>query len=428
MNSRLASTKSVIDVIIYKKSLSEVLPSYLEHINKPSDKGLYHQITYGTLRNYPSLVLNFSQFLNKKISKKNKKLEILLSIATYQLLFMEKADYAVINDMVNICEELNIGWAKGLANAVLRKVSKIEPQNIKVSPTFDQPKWLFDNLKKSYPNDYKEICSTHHTQAKTMLRTHNYNRDEYLKLLLDIPIDATAHPDSKEAIILNQNTIIPELPLFEEGNITVQDANAQLAANLLGLKDNMKVLDGCAAPGGKTAHIATKANNLDITAIDLNDKRVSKMLETFKRLQVDKNITIKTSKLEDLDNWFDGEKFDRILLDAPCSATGIIRKHPDILFHRTVEDIKELVKIQCQLLAVCWSLLKDDGVLVYATCSILPDENINQITKFITENNNAKLKSVAHNRGEKTDNNTIQFLPSEFGDGFFYAVIQKTTP
>ncbi len=223
--------------------------------------------------------------------------------------------------------------------------------------------------------------------------------------------------------MLTQSTNITDLPQFRGGGVTVQDANAQLAANLLSVKNNMRILDACAAPGGKTAHIADKADNLDITAVDNVPSRINTLNNTLERLNVSANVI--TADIEDIGAWYDGQAFDRILLDAPCSATGVIRKHPDILFHRRESDIRNLTDIQAKQLDTCWQLLKVGGRLLYATCSILPEENIEQINAFLARTPDAVLKPLGHNRAITTDNGMLQFLPDEWGDGFFYAALKK---
>lgn len=429
MNPRLAATYALYDVIVGRQSLSSTLNEQLSEIENPADKGLCQEIVYGTLRYYPSLRQTLSPFLKKKISEKNKPLEILLCSAIYQLYHLKLPDYAVINESVAVVKPIDFEWAKPFINGVLRNIVRHISQGITDNPTLkmdknaDHPKWLADKIRRTYPDKADSIFTANHNPARVMLRVRHSNRDDYLAELEKQAIGAVAHIDNKEAIVLTQSTNITDLPQFREGGVTVQDANAQLAANLLSVKENMRILDACAAPGGKTAHIADKADNLNITAVDNVPSRINTLNNTLERLNVSANVI--TADMQDIGAWYDGQAFDRILLDAPCSATGVIRKHPDILFHRRESDIRNLTEIQAELLDTCWQLLKVGGRLLYATCSILPEENIEQINAFLARTPDAVLKPLGHNRAITTDTGTLQFLPDEWGDGFFYAALEK---
>ncbi len=422
MNARLAATYILYDVIVARRSLTSTLSEHLNEIENPSDKGLCQEIVYGTLRYYPSLQKTLKGFLKKKIPEKNKALEIVLCSAIYQLYVLRLPSYAVINETVDLVSPIDFEWAKGFVNGVLRNVSRVENPELAADKNHGHPAWLAKKIKETYPEQAESIFSRNHQAAKVMLRVRG-KREDYLQILKSQSVAAIPHIDNKEAIILTQSTNIAELPCFSEGGVTVQDANAQLAANLLGLKSGMRVLDACAAPGGKTAHICDKAENLDITAIDNVVSRVETMKNTLARLKVGAKVI--TADVQDTKSWHDGKDFDRILLDAPCSATGVIRKHPDILFHRRESDIVELTTLQSKLLDSAWELLATGGRLLYATCSILPEENIEQITAFLSRTPNATLKPLGHNRAVKTALGTLQFLAEEWGDGFFYALLEK---
>ncbi len=423
MTPRLAATYALYDVIVGRQSLSITLNEQLTQIANPADKGLCQEIVYGTLRYYPSLQQTLAPFLQKKINRKNKPLEILLCSAIYQLYHLKLPDYAVINESVAVVKPIDFEWAKGFINGVLRNISRSDNRVLNIDKNADHPKWLADKIRIAYPDNADSIFTANHLPARVMLRVRHGSRDDYLSVLEKQGISAIAHIDNKEAIVLKQSINITDLPMFSEGGVTVQDANAQLAANLLSVKDNMRILDACAAPGGKTAHIADKADNLQITAIDNVPSRIATLNNTLARLNVQANVI--TADLQNIDVWYNGQAFDRILLDAPCSATGVIRKHPDILFHRRETDIKQLTDIQAELLDSCWQLLKSGGRLLYATCSILPEENIEQIQSFLARTPDAVLKPLGHNRAIQADTDTLQFLPDERGDGFFYAALEK---
>lgn len=426
MTPRLAATYALYDVIVGRQSLSVTLTEQLAAIDTPADRGLCQEIIYGTLRYYPSLLATLSPFLTKKISKKNKPLEILLCSAIYQLYHLRLPGYAVINESVAVVKSIDFEWAKGFVNGVLRNVVRAENLILKTDKHHDHPAWLADKIRVAYPDEAETIFAANHCAARIMLRVRHSTRDDYLTELNKQDITALPHVDNKEAVVLTQSVNIASLPQFAEGGVTVQDANAQLAANLLQVKSGMRILDACAAPGGKTAHIADKADNLHITAVDNTPGRVLTLNSTLERLNI--NAHVITADLQNTLAWYDGQPFERILLDAPCSATGIIRKHPDILFHRRERDINDLTTIQAALLETCWRLLKPGGRLLYATCSILPEENIEQIHAFLACTPDAALKPLGHNRAIQADNpnGTLQFLPDKWGDGFFYAALEKS--
>lgn len=424
LTPRLAAVYVLYDVIVGRQSLSAVLNKQLSAIKNPPDKGLCQEIVYGTLRHYPSLQATLAPFISKPISQKNKALEILLCSAIYQLYALKLADYAVINESVALTKSIDFDWAKGFINGVLRNLARAENQTIKIDKNHDHPTWLAKKIRLAYPDQANEVFAQNHHAARVMLRVRKTSREAYLATLSEHHITAIPHVDNKEAVVLTQSTVIPDLPQFADGGVTVQDANAQLAANLLGVQSGMRILDACAAPGGKTAHLFDKADDLYITAVDNVAARVEKLQQTLQRLNAHAKVI--TADLQDTATWYDGKPFQRILLDAPCSATGVIRKHPDILFHRRASDIADLIATQSTLLDTCWGLLATGGRLLYATCSILPEENIEQIQSFLSRTPHATIKPLGHNRAVKNDNGTLQFLPDNWGDGFFYALLEKT--
>lgn len=423
INPRLAATYALYDVIVGRQSLSVTLQEQLTAIDHPADRGFCQEIIYGTLRHYASLQATLAPFLKKKISPKNKPLEIVLCAAVYQLYHLKLPDYAVINESVFVTKSIDFEWATGFVNGVLRNAARADNSTLIRDKHHDHPAWLAKKIRQAYPDHADAVFAANHHSARTMLRVRHADRAAYLSALHAHEIAAVPHIDNKDAVVLTDSVMMRDLPSFTVGGVTVQDANAQLAANLLGVKSGMRVLDACAAPGGKTAHIADKADSLQITAIDCAAERVALMKNTLQRLSVTAKVI--TADVKDTATWFDGNTFDRILLDAPCSATGVIRKHPDILFHRRESDLKALAATQAQLLDTCWTLLKPKGRLLYATCSILPEENSEQIRDFLAGTPDAVLKPLGHNRAVKSDNGLLQFLPDEWGDGFFYAAIEK---
>ncbi len=294
-------------------------------------------------------------------------------------------------------------------------------------------------LKKAWPDHYLDIMEANNQHPPFCIRVNqlHHTREEYLALLEQAGITASAGKHAKHSIYLDHAMNVFELPGFEEGWCSVQDEAAQLAAELLAAQAGDNILDACAAPGGKTCHILESATDLTVTAIDLEEKRLARVSENLERLQLEaKTIACDAN---DLENWWDGKLFDRILLDAPCAAIGVIRRHPDIKLLRRKEDIEQLAEVQLGLLKTLWSVLKPGGRLVYATCSIMPMENAAVIDAFIQAQSDAQhdvqVYSLQNSRWGVASGQGRQLFPqltkeldsgTEQGhDGFYYAVLEK---
>jgi 16S rRNA (cytosine967-C5)-methyltransferase len=280
---------------------------------------------------------------------------------------------------------------------------------------------LLDRIKNAYPDNWQSILAESNLRAPMTLRVNltHQTRDEYLAKLTHAGIEAKIVEGVQTAISLTSPQNVFELPGFSEGDSSVQDAAAQGASILLDCQDNMTVLDACAAPGGKTGHILESAKNLSVIAIDSSELRLKRVLENLDRLKL--KATVITSDALETDNFAKNILFDRILLDAPCSATGVIRRHPDIKVLRRESDIKQLQQLQSDILDALWQKLKPSGVLLYATCSILPDENENQIKAFVERHDDAEILTIPKAQGLGR-----QVFPGEDGmDGFYYAKLSK---
>jgi 16S rRNA (cytosine967-C5)-methyltransferase len=331
---------------------------------------------------------------------------------------------------VEVTRFLKKPWATSLVNGVLRKfqrdkskLDKLLAQNYSFQT--NHPAWIEATLRKNWPNQLEQIIAANNSHPPFTLRinTQKISRTEYLALLQDVDINAAATPFSSYGITLEQACDPRKLPLFSEGWISVQDEAAQLSADLLQLSPNMKVLDACCAPGGKTGHMLEVEPSLQVTALDADERRLGRVRENLNRLGVTANVICGDGTKTD---WWDGELFDRILLDAPCSATGIIRRHPDIKVLRTPEELDKLGELQVKLLRNLWSLLKPGGTLVYATCSVMPKENTQIIEGFLKRHKDAACDLLDAEWGI-TQNYGRQLLPSTEGhDGFYYALLKKS--
>lgn len=312
-----------------------------------------------------------------------------------------------------------------MINAVLRNYQRNQEELDAMAVSHDagkygHPSWLLKLLKSSYPDQWESIVEANNNKAPMWLRVNHqhHTRDEYQALLKNENIDSTAHSEANDALRLAAPCDVTLLPGFDKGWVSVQDAAAQLSINYLTPQDGELILDCCAAPGGKTAHILERTQSCDVVAIDCDETRLKRVHENLERLKLQAKVICGDAR--NPQDWWQGEQFDRILLDAPCSATGVIRRHPDIKWLRRGEDIAALAELQSEILDAMWQQLKPGGTLVYATCSITPQENKEQVKAFLTRTTDAQLE------GSDAENPGRQILPGEEGmDGFYYAILKK---
>jgi 16S rRNA (cytosine967-C5)-methyltransferase len=286
---------------------------------------------------------------------------------------------------------------------------------------FLHPDWLLKRLQKAWPQQWEAIVEANNQRPPMWLRVNrnHHSRDEWLKLLEEAGMSAHTHPDYPDAVRLATPAPVHALPGFEEGWVTVQDASAQGCMTWLTPQNGERILDLCAAPGGKTTHILEVAPLASVMAVDIDEQRLSRVYDNLKRLGM--KAEVKQGDGRTPAQWCGDTQFDRILLDAPCSATGVIRRHPDIKWLRRDRDIKELAQLQSEILDAIWPHLKTGGTLVYATCSVLPEENSQQISAFLKRTPNARLQLTGTPEQPGKQN-----LPgAEEGDGFFYAKLIK---
>lgn len=428
--SRAAAAKILQQVLQHGRSLSQAIPSETEHL-EPNTRAFAQAICYQVLRHLPSYEWLISQLIEKPLKTKVRIVHYLLLVGLCQLRDMRVPAHAAIAETVEACASVRQKNLKGMVNAVLRSYQRqqeaLEAQLSQLSAqtpalAFNHPGWLLKRLEAAYPQHWPAICEANNTAPPLWLRvnTQHHSPAEYLAKLAAEGIEAYA--DEFSAIRLAQGMDVTQLPGFAEGHVSVQDRSAQFAAHLLAAEPGMKVLDACAAPGGKTVHLLERTADLQVTAIDADAGRLQRVHENLARMQVSANVIC--GDAADPDTWWDGELYDRILLDAPCSATGVIRRHPDIKWLRRADDINTLVELQQRILAAQWRLLKPGGRLLYATCSVLPEENMLQIQSFLATVSDAETIAIAH--VDNSANVGWQLLPEpDGGDGFFYFLLQK---
>ena len=433
-NTRAHAAKILGAVFTNKSSLSGHLPVNNSQLD-PKDRAFIQELCFGVCRWYFRLDLISQRLLNKPFKAKDQDVFALLLIGLYQLIYMRIPAHAAIHESVAACTDINKLWSKGLVNAVLRRFLREQPtieaalQNSPVF-TYAHPEWLINRLKASWPEDWATLCQTNNERAPLTLRVNQQKlaRDDYLSLLEQANISASPCQWAHHGVRLHNPCNVELLPGFKDGAVSVQDEAAQLAADLLLLKPGMRVLDACAAPGGKTCHIIEAQPAVDLViALDIDALRVDRIHQNLTRLGRSDKVHVVVGNAATPESWWDAQLFDRILLDAPCSATGVIRRHPDIKLLRRDQDIDKLAVEQLSLLTAMWPLLKPGGVLLYATCSILAEENEQVLNQFFNSHADAQHDLIIADWGvERAVGRHI--LPSDKGpDGFYYARLIKST-
>lgn len=421
-NPRAIACHIIHQIIQNKDSLAQLDARLNAYSLSEQNRRLVYVICYGVFRHFFYLNHLFDQWAKGKTKTQ---VRVLALIGIYQILFMRKPIHAVVNETVNACNELNLGNTRTFINALLRKVA--HEQNLPDMESFQElPDWLYGKLKKYYPLEANVITQNSYRQPPVFLRLNQQRNQTELSAAFkqkNIQYRPTGIP---YCICLAETQNISELPFFAEGYFSVQDASAQFAAHILQPKPSEKILDACAAPGGKSTHLLELCPEIELSIMDNNAKRFERIKENLIRLKLDKlNIHLliqdATNKLEPT------LKFDKILLDAPCSATGVIRRNPDIKVLRTPEEVKEIVRLQKRLLDNLSLHLKREGLLLYATCSILPEENDKQIAQFLDDHPCFRALDIPLLTKEIKQTHGYQILPQpNGGDGFYYCLLQKT--
>lgn len=432
-NPRAVALEWLTQVIDKGRSVNQILSDPNNQLD-PQQQALTKQLLFGSLRYYFQLRTLADTLLNKPLKAKDTDVLLVIILGLYQLKYLSTPDHAAISESVELTRELNKPWASGMVNAVLRNYQRQKPeleQKLQKSLQFQfaHPGWLVKKLKQDWPQQAEQIIDANNLQAPMVIRVNTLKTEfaDYLQLLEEQNILATAHPLARDGIVLDKAVDVYQLPGFEQGLVTVQDAAAQLAGELLPLEAGDVVLDGCAAPGGKTTLLLQRQPNIRLTAVELSPKRAQKISQTLERLGMDCRLVC--ADILDTQTWWDNQLFDKILLDVPCSASGVIRRNPDIKVHRKVTDIAPLVELQSKILKTCWQLLKPGGVLVYATCSVFKDENENQIAQFLQENEAqvVNMPEQLHHQLTGRASYGYQILPGEQQmDGFYLCGLRKT--
>ncbi len=433
--ARATAARALAAVLTRNRYLEAALEEALAQEHSEPNRALVQQLAYGTLRRYYELAGLAARLLARRALKpKDSDIHALLLIGLYQLRHMGVATYAAVDQTVEAARVLGKPWAAALLNACLRAAlhrrATLE-EAVARDPVmrFSHPAWLIEAIRRAYPSHWEAILEANNTQPPLVLRVNarRLTRAEYLAELARAGIGARAHPLVESAVELEASMPVARIPGFAEGLVSVQDAAAQLAAFRLEIPppgQGMRVLDACAAPGGKSAHLLERGPEIELVALERDPRRLPLLAANLRRLGLEGRARLVVGDAASPASWWDGRPFDRILIDAPCSATGVIRRHPDVKWRRRPGDLPRLAETQDRLLAGLWPLLKPGGKLLYVTCSILPEENEARIAAFLSRQGDARERPLAPPGLERPHGR--QCLPGEGGmDGFYYACLEK---
>jgi 16S rRNA (cytosine967-C5)-methyltransferase len=420
-NIQLAASIVVQQVLLNGRNLNQALDESLHSkiAWMPAQRAALQDLSYGTLRFYGQLQVILDMLLHKSLP--DERVRFLLLVAMYQLQHGKSAQHAVVDHAVQASRALS-PRVSGLVNALLRNFLRnqtvlLEQSRQRVEGKYSYPLWWIDELSAKYGERNVEILEAGNQRPPMTLRVNqrrNTTADYLVKLAQQGLSARIVEPD---ALQLDKPVAVDKLPGFYDGLVSVQDAGAQYAAHILDAHEGMRVLDACAAPGGKTAHILERAA-AEMVAVDKDENRLQLVAENLQRLKLTAQLIVGDAAMPDV--WWDGKLFQRILADVPCSASGVVRRHPDIKWLRRKSDIASFATQQLNILQALWRLLAQDGKLLYTTCSVFHQENEQVIEAFLAQQPNVRRLSIS-----LPNNIEGQLLPNNEHDGFFYALLQN---
>ena len=432
---RAAAARVVDAVVSSGRSLDDALAATEPEVDE-RDRPLLRMLCYGTLRSHWRLQAWIDQLLERPLRPRDAIIRSLLAIGLYQLTDTRIPDHAAVSQTVQAARVLRRPKLAGLVNACMRRfrrdeIAAVAPRTDEAR--FDHPGWLIDSIRRDWPKDWERILTENNERAPMWLRVNvaRMQRDAYRERLEEAGIEASVVAGLPSALRLSEPVSVDALPGFAAGDVSVQDGAAQLAAPWLLKSVSGRVLDACAAPGGKSAHLLEAGqSHIELTCLDVDPERLESVAGTLDRLGL--NATVCAGDASNPKEWWNGQPFDAILLDAPCSASGVIRRHPDIKLLRRAGDIDRLAALQASILGALWPLLATGGRLLYATCSVLAAENDEVIGAFLDKHADARENDLLPNNNisdvmrQKTCG--YQVLPGSSGmDGFYFACLEKVS-
>ena len=423
-NSQLMSAK-VLEKLLNGSNLDKSFDAVFNNSKSKSidiQESQIKALTYGSVRFLGKSRFIIDQLVKNKIE--NRTVECLIHIALYQLSQEKFNNFTIVNQAVDAAKKIDFRKSK-FVNAILRNYLRSKDDlhallNQEQVAKYSYQNWWINKVKIEFKNDWEEILEigNQHPPLTLRINKRNINIEKYSETLINNGLEHQII--SNTGLIIKNPLNINDIPGFLEGNISVQDFGAQIATELLDIKRDQKILDACAAPGGKTCNIVEYAN-VDVTALEIDEIRAKKIVDNLRRLELNANVI--HGELCNDNLWWDGEHFDRILLDVPCSASGIVRRHVDIKWLRQINDLKKFSEMQYLLLKSAWPLLKCGGKLLYVTCSIFSNENRDVIERFKKEFIDVNEIELVYPNNIKHIKN--QLIPSENHDGLFYALLEK---
>nr|WP_222565964.1 16S rRNA (cytosine(967)-C(5))-methyltransferase RsmB [Lysobacter antarcticus] len=425
---RIAATRVLDAVLHHGRSLKAELTSAQQGLDDPRDRALVEAICLAVLRQPARFDAALAAWMPRPLARRDRELRALLLVGFAQLDPMGLPAHAAVAATVEAARGLGRDHQAGMVNALLRRALREGLPALESHAHW--PAWLCSRIEGDWPAEAESILTASEQAPPMWLRVNRQqgNREAYRAELTAVGIEGVLVDGLDDALRLDAPVPVAGLPGFAEGRVSVQDGAAQRVVDAMAVDGGMRVLDACAAPGGKAAHLLERESSLDLTALDIDRRRLRQVQTTFDRLGLGADARLLAADATDLAAWWDGVPFDAIVLDAPCSATGIIRRQPDVLLHRRESDIDNLVALQGRLLDALWQTLAPGGSLVYTTCSILRDENDRQIAAFLARTSDSQGEALEEGFGRAPENETHgrQRLPGEDGmDGFFYARLRK---
>ena len=426
---RIAATRVLDAVLHHGRSLKAELAAAQQGLEDPRDRALVEAICLAVLRQPSRFDAALAAWMSRPLAHRDRELRALLLVGFAQLDPLGLPAHAAVAATVEAARGLGRDHQSGMVNALLRRALRegLPPS----TPHAHWPLWLRNRIESDWPQDAVAMLDASEQAPPMWLRVNRQNtgRVDYRDELAALGISAELVEGLDDALLLPEPVPVSTLPGFAEGRVSIQDGAAQRVIEAMAIRPGMRVLDACSAPGGKAAHLLEREPSLQLTALDIDRRRIRHVQATFDRLGLGDDARLVAADATDLAAWWDGVPFDAIVLDAPCSATGIIRRQPDILLHRRESDIDNLVALQARLLDALWQTLVPGGALVYATCSILREENDRQVAAFLARTPDAQAEPLDEGFGRAAGRvaDGRQRLPGEDGmDGFFYSRVVKT--
>ncbi|HTH94390.1 MAG TPA: 16S rRNA (cytosine(967)-C(5))-methyltransferase RsmB [Rhodocyclaceae bacterium] len=417
----LLRAAEAVAAVIDGRTLDAALAAcWQKYTPQPAQRGAIQDLAYGTLRACQRGDAFLAKLLRTPLD--DTKTHALLLVALHRLDARPDDAHTIVDQAVAAAATLARGKYRGLVNAVLRNALR---QRESIEQSFDEaarwqhPAWWITAVKAAYPDKWQDILAAANGRPPMTLRVNRRHGDAVAYVQRLAAADIAARMLDSTAVMLDKPHAVDALPGFQDGHVSVQDFGAQRAARLLDVRNGMRVLDACAAPGGKTAHLLETAD-IELTALELDAKRAARIEDNLRRLKL--KAAIKVADCANLDDWWDGKPFDRILADVPCSASGVVRRHPDIKWLRRAADIGTFATSQQRILDALWRTLAPGGRILYCTCSIFPQENGKQVAAFVGRHADA----IRIDMGVDIDGQLeLQLTPDSEQDGFYYALLEK---